>query len=594
MLRVADYIIERLVETGISDIFMVTGRGILYLSDAVAKNSDIQGISVHHEQAGAYAATAYAQMNENAGACLVSTGCGATNALTGVLCAWQDSVPCIFISGQNMLEETVRYTGLPIRTYGSQEADIISMVQSVTKYAVMVTDANEIAYELDKALYLMKNGRKGPVWIDVPLDIQNARIEPSELKRYIPSTKETDTELKKKVQHLCAELSQAKRPVILIGNGVRLAGAIKELTEVVEKLEIPVVYAPSAADIYGSGNELGIGTVGSLGGTREGNFTIQNADFILSIGCSLASVLTGDQSARFAREAKVIAVDIDEVQHQKKNVTVDELIVSDAKDFLIEMLKCNLNKVNSDWVEKCIHWKQIFPLGKEIVDKSEKVDLYYLAEKMSDFLPENAVVVCDAGFEELIIPAAVHYKKGQRCIHPAAQGAMGYALPAAIGAYKAEGRPVIAVIGDGSIMMNLQELQTIVHHGLPIKVIIINNNVYSVIRRRQRDLFRNRTIGTDSGNGVSCPDFEKVASCFGLEYERIENCGQLEEKIQDVFDKNGAVICEIECVEEQRYLHTSIGKNSKNRIVKKPLEDLSPFLDREVFYQEMVIEPVDD
>lgn len=594
MLRVADYIIERLVETGISDIFMVTGRGILYLSDAVAKNSDIQGISVHHEQAGAYAATAYAQMNENAGACLVSTGCGATNALTGVLCAWQDSVPCIFISGQNMLEETVRYTDLPIRTYGSQEADIISMVQSVTKYAVMVTDANEIAYELDKALYLMKNRRKGPVWIDVPLDIQNARIEPSELKRYIPSTKETDTELKKKVQHLCAELSQAKRPVILIGNGVRLAGAIKELTEVVEKLEIPVVYAPSAADIYGSGNKLGIGTVGSLGGTREGNFTIQNADFIFSIGCSLASVLTGDQSARFAREAKIIAVDIDEIQHQKKNVTVDELIVSDAKDFLIEMLKCNLNKVNSDWVEKCIHWKQIFPLGKEIVDISEKVDLYYLAEKMSDFLPENAVVVCDAGFEELIIPAAVHYKKGQRCIHPAAQGAMGYALPAAIGAYKAEGRPVIAVIGDGSIMMNLQELQTIVHHGLPIKVIIINNNVYSVIRRRQRDLFRNRTIGTDSGNGVSCPDFEKVASCFGLEYERIENCGQLEEKIQDVFDKNGAVICEIECVEEQRYLHTSIGKNSKNRIVKKPLEDLSPFLDREVFYQEMVIEPVDD
>lgn len=594
MLRVADYIIERLVEVGISDIFMVTGRGILYLSDAVAKNSDIQGISVHHEQAGAYAATAYAQMNENAGACLVSTGCGATNALTGVLCAWQDSVPCIFISGQNMLEETVRYTGLPIRTYGSQEADILSMVQSVTKYAVMVTDANEIAYELDKALYLMKNGRKGPVWIDVPLDIQNARIEPSELKRYIPSTKETDTELKIKVQHLCAELSQAKRPVILIGNGVRLAGAIKELTEVVEKLEIPVVYAPSAADIYGSGNKLGIGTVGSLGGTREGNFTIQNADFIFSIGCSLASVLTGDQSARFAREAKIIAVDIDEIQHQKKNVTVDELIVSDAKDFLIEMLKCNLNKVNSDWVEKCIHWKQIFPLGKEIVDISEKVDLYYLAEKMSDFLPGNAVVVCDAGFEELIIPAAVHYKKGQRCIHPAAQGAMGYALPAAIGAYKAEGRPVIAVIGDGSIMMNLQELQTIVHHGLPIKVIIINNNVYSVIRRRQRDLFRNRTIGTDSGNGVSCPDFEKVASCFGLEYERIENCGQFEEKIQDVFDKNGAVICEIECVEEQRYLHTSIGKNSKNRIVKKPLEDLSPFLDREVFYQEMVIEPVDD
>ena len=594
MLRVADYIIERLVETGISDVFMVTGRGILYLSDAVAKNSDIQGISVHHEQAGAYAAMAYAQMNENAGACLVSTGCGATNALTGVLCAWQDSVPCIFISGQNMLEETVRYTGLPIRTYGFQEADIISIVQPITKYAVMLTDASEVAYEIDKALYLMQHGRKGPVWIDVPLDIQNARIEPDELKRYQPSKKQPDEELKDKVQQVCEELEQAKRPVMLIGNGVRLASAIQELTEVVEKLEIPVVYAPSAADIYGSGNPFGIGTVGSLGGTREGNFTIQNADFILSIGCSLASVLTGDKSARFAREAKIVVVDIDEIQHQKKNVMINELIVSDAKEFLSEMLKCNLNKVNSEWLKKCLHWKQIFPLGKECVDKNERVDLYYLAEKLSDYLPDNVAVVCDAGFEELIIPAAVHYKKGQRCIHPAAQGAMGYALPAAIGAYKAEGRPVIAVIGDGSIMMNLQELQTIVHHGMPIKIIIINNNVYSVIRKRQRDLFRNRTIGTDSENGVSCPDFEKVASCFGIEYEHIENCGKLEEKLQEVISRSGAIICEIECIEEQRYLHTSIGKNSKNRIVKKPLEDLSPFLDREVFYQEMIIEPVED
>ena len=336
MLRVADYIIERLVEAGILDVFMVTGRGILYLSDAVAKNSDIQGISVHHEQAGAYAAMAYAQMNENAGACLVSTGCGATNALTGVLCAWQDSVPCIFISGQNMLEETVRYTGLPIRTYGSQEADIISIVQSITKYAVMLTDANEVAYEVDKALYLMQHGRKGPVWIDVPLDIQNARIEPDELKRYQPSTKQPDEELKDKVQQVCEELEQAKQPVMLIGNGVRLASAIQELTEVVEKLEIPVVYAPSAADIYGSGNPFGIGTVGSLGGTREGNFTIQNADFILSIGCSLASVLTGDKSARFAREAKIVVVDIDEIQHQKKNVMINELMLC----IMINELNC--------------------------------------------------------------------------------------------------------------------------------------------------------------------------------------------------------------------------------------------------------------
>lgn len=594
MLRVADYIIERLTEIDIKDIFMVTGRGILYLSDAVAKNTEIQGVSVHHEQAGAYAAMAYAQMNECAGACLVSTGCGSTNAITGTLCAWQDSVPCMFISGQNMLKETTRYTRLPIRTYGSQEADIISLIEPITKYAVMLTKAEDVAYEVDKAIYYMFEGRKGPVWLDVPLDIQNMRIEPNELKRFVPDNNSDKQEYLVedilKVQEL---FNKAKRPVVLIGNGIRLAKANHELKEFIEKLNVPLVYAPSAADTYGSGNDLSIGSVGSLGGTREGNFALQNADLVLSIGCSLATVLTGDDSHKFAREAKVVVVDIDQAQHTKVGVKIDRLIISDAKIFLLELQKQNLNQCPAEWAEKCMHWKHIFPLGKETYEDKEKVDLYYLAEKLSEKMPDDAAVVCDAGFEELIIPAAVHFKNNQRCIHPAAQGAMGYALPASMGVYLSKKKPVIAVIGDGSIMMNLQELQTIVYQKFPIKILIINNNVYSVIRKRQKDLFRTRTIGTEPENGVECPEFKKVAECFGIPYERIQNKEILDKRLNEILELEGAVICEIDCIEEQRYLHASIARNSQRRVVKRPLEDMSPFINRELFLSEMIIEPID-
>lgn len=593
MLRVADYIVERLYEQGVKDIFMVTGRGILYLTDAVARKEDLNAISVHHEQAAAYAAVAYAQKNEKIGACLTSTGCGSTNAITGVLCAWQDSVPCVFISGQNMLQETTRYTGVPIRTYGSQEADIISLVEPITKYAVMLTDAEDAAYEVDKAFYYMNEGRKGPVWIDVPLDIQNMRVEPEKLKRFSVENSDKCECQTMDIEYVRGCLSSAERPVILVGNGVRLAGAVQQLDELVQRINIPVVYAPSASDIYGSGNELGIGSVGSLGGTREGNFAVQNSDFILAIGCSLATVLTGEVPEKFARNAKLAVVDIDKVQHTKKGVEIDRLIISDAKAFLCRLLECDISKTRREWVEKCVHWKNIFPLGKEKYADEDRVDLYYLAETLSEYLTYDTAVVCDAGFEELIIPAAVHYKEKQRCIHPAAQGAMGFALPASMGVYLAQKTPVVAVVGDGSIMMNLQELQTIFHYGLPIKILVINNNVYSVIRRRQRDLFRTRTIGTNPDNGVSCPDFSKVADCFGILYKKISNNGELETGLQEVMRLNEAVLCEIDCIEEQRYLHASIARNSQRRVVKRPLEDMSPFLDREIFLNEMVIEPID-
>lgn len=590
MIRVADYIIERLYEEYVKYIFMVTGRGILYLTDALAKKDGLMGISVHHEQAAAYAAIAYAQYTERIGVCLVSTGCASTNAITGVLNAWQDGVPCVFISGQNMLKETVAYTKAPIRTYGSQENDIIPIVNSITKYAVMITKPEEIVYELDKAIYLAQNGRKGPVWIDIPLDIQNMRIEPKELKRYIYQEEIRDP-LKEDIDYIVNCLTIAQRPIVLIGNGVRSAKAIKELEKFVENIHIPLTYAHTATDVYGLNNELSIGAVGSLCGTRAGNFAVQNAELVL--GCRMSSMTTGEDQSKFAREAKVIIVNIDRDEHTKKNEKIDKLIEADVKRVLEILCKKNLKLVNDIWIDKCKHWKKIFPKCEEIYKKSKKVDMYYLSEVFSEALDTGTTFLCDAGIEELIFPSNTIFNSSMRCIHSAMQGAMGFALPASIGAWYAGSETVVAVIGDGSIMMNLQELETIRYYNLPIKIFVLNNNLYSVIRKRQKDLFRTRTIGTDSDNGVGCPEFSKVADCFGIQYIHIENSYDLKNQVKQALKCDSSVICEIECVEDQEYLRSSYTRDSKKRVVRRPIEDQAPFTAREIFLSEMVIEPID-
>lgn len=592
-MRVADYIIKRLYNEGAKHLFMITGRGILYLSDAAAKHDGLECISTHHEQAAAYAAVAYAQYNDSIGACLVSTGCGATNAITAVLCAWQDGVPCVFVSGQNMLRETSRYTGLPLRTYGQQEADIVRLVEPITKYASMITDPKQIVYELDKALYLAQTGRKGPVWIDVPLDIQNMRIEPDELEHFQPEVKTDFAPSAEDVKYVVNAWKAAKRPTLLIGSGVRSAGAIHELHQFVQRTKIPVSFAGSATDIYGAGNEFSIGAVGSIGGTRAGNFAVQNCDLLLVLGNRLSPVTTGPDFENFARAAKIIVVDIDEIEHSKNTVRIDRLIISDVKKFISVLHYEDIQKVNDEWLNKCLHWKQIFPLCEEKYKLTEKVDLHYLAECLSKTLDDDAVVLSDAGFEELIIPSTISFKKDQRCVHPASQGAMGFALPGAIGAYFASERQTVAIIGDGSVMMNLQELQTVKYHKVPLKIVIVNNNVYAVIRKRQVDLFRTRTIGTDPDNGVGCPSFSKIAECFDIPYVQIDNSSDLEAKIAAAIRTDGPVLCEVMAVEDQEYLRSSHGFNSKRRIVQRPIEDQAPFMERELLFSEMIIEPLD-
>lgn len=593
MVRVADYIFNRLYEAGVGHIFMVTGRGALFLADGVAKHTDLVGVAVHHEQAAGYAAVAYAQNNERLGACLVSTGCAGTNAVTAVLNAWQDGVPCVFVSGQNTLAETTRYSGTPLRTFGQQEADIIPIVDSITKYAVMITDPNQIVLELEKAIFLSQHGRKGPVWIDVPLDIQNMRIEPEELEQFLPEPLSNSSSIQEDLAFVSNSLSNAKRPIILVGHGVRSANAVDDLYEFINSCSVPVVYSPSAPDVYGTSNDLSIGSVGIMGCSRAGNFAVQNADLILVLGNRLSPMTTGSDYCKFGRSAEIIVVDVDPAEHSKKTVSIDKFINADAGDFLKSLRKCQIGPVSKTWQEKCINWKTIFPTCEDRFKSGDLVDLYYLSEVLSETLYDNSVVVTDSGLVELILPSNIRFKRGMRCIHPASQGSMGYALPAAVGAYFSTKQPVVVVTGDGSIMMNLQELETIRYHKLPIKVIVINNNAYAVIRKRQVDMFRRRTIGTDPSNGVSCPDFKKVADTFDLPHVLIPSMAELQGKLKEILAMDGPVLCEIMSPEDQDYITISHSRTLQNGFVRRPIEDQAPFIDRETFLSEMVIEPID-
>lgn len=590
MIRVADYVMQKLVEVGANKLFCVTGRGMLYLSDALAKCKDIEGVFVHHEQAGAYAAMAYSQISQKIGVCMVSTGCASTNAITPILCAWQDDIPMIVISGQNKLNETTRYTRLPIRTYGQQEADIVSLVKPVTKYATMIIKAEEIVFEMEKALYMAMNGRKGPVWIDIPLDIQSAQIELNKMKHFEPINKNlfvSQTDLNDVID----KLYNSKRPLILFGSGIRSANAIEELKILIKTTEIPAVYANSAVDILDSRLDLLIGCVGAMAANRAANFAIQNADLIIVLGCRMTTMITGENLNHFAREADIITIDIDKFEHKKLGNKIQKQIIVDVKCFIQTLLGQKLPKTKKEWQEKCQHYKQIFPKCEERFKQNKQVDLYHLSEILETTLDNDAICVVDAGLEELIIPTTINFKERQRCIHPVSQGAMGYALPAAMGAFLASNRQVVAIIGDGSIMMNLQELQTINHNNIPIKILVINNNCYAVIRRRQEELFR-RSIGTDFKNGVSCPDFKKVASCFGFEYKKINSTNELK-TLKDILKIPKHLICEIMAKEDQIYIHSSYRRGENGKFMQPPIEDQSPFIDRVLFKKEMIIKPIE-
>lgn len=593
-MRVVDYLMKVLYDEGAKHVFFVPGTGCMFLTDALARNKDIDAISVHHEQAAGMAAISYAKYNNELGACVVTTGCGGTNAITPLLDAWQDSVPAIFVSGQANRNQTVHNSPVKLRQMGRQEADIIALTQHITKYSVILNNPEKVVYEIGKAIYCAKEGRKGPSWIDVPMDIQSAIIDPEEQEKFVPEENKIKPSLDEHDAEKVIELlEQAERPVILAGNGIRLADAVDEFGNFVQKYKIPVTYSRLGHDLIETNNPLSVGMIGMLGASRAGNFAIQNADLVLCIGCRLSIDTTGYEYDKFAREAKIVVVDIDEIEHSKNTVSIDSFIYADARKFFEVMNEKTCNKEWIHWCNKCFHWKNHYPVCIDEYKQGDKINMYYFTDALSEVLPENATVVSDAGNTFFTVSPVIRLKKGQRSITSGCQAEMGYALPAAIGISYASQGMVIAINGDGSVMMNLQEFETLAFTQRNVKVCIMNNNGYSSIRHLQNNAFRGRQIGCDPTTGISFTNFELLAKAFGIPYMKIEGSDHLSEKIQEVLDTDGPVICEVMCVEEQPFIGVAAALNSKRKYVNRPLEDQSPWLDREDFLREMIVEPID-
>ena len=591
--RMVDYLMDRLYDAGVHHVFFVPGSGDMYLTDALARKQELTAVSMHHEQAAGMAAITYAKCNETLGACVVTTGCGGTNAITACLHAWQDNVPCVFISGQAARHQTIRNSNVPLRQKGRQEADIVSIVTPITKWAIMINEPQDSAAIIDKAIFTATTGRKGPVWLDIPLDVQSAIVDTDTMGR--SEYKEEKSIISTQdLQEIQSALTHAKRPVLLVGNGVRLSGALEAMRAFVEKAGVPVVYSRLGHDFMDADNPLYIGMIGMLGTSRAGNFAVQNADLVLCVGCRLSINTTGYEYEKFAREAKVIVVDIDAVEHQKQTVEIDKFVLSDAKAFFEQMQVISRLSIDA-WREKCAHWKEAFPTCEETRKHGERIDLYWFMQALSKVLPNNTTLVSDAGdaYYSTTSGTDLFPSRGHRSITSAAQAEMGYTLPATIGASFAQDDMVIGINGDGSVMMNIQDMVTLAFHNRNIKLFIINNNGYSCIRMMQNGAFRGRIIGCDPETGLGLPNFENVIKAFGLQYARIEGSENLSQKIADVLAMDGCVVCEVMCETEQEILMVTTAMNSKRRMVMRPLEDQAPFLDRDVFNSEMIIEPLD-
>jgi len=580
-LRVADYIAKYIEEElGVSHVFLLTGGGNMYLTDAVLKNKNLTAICNHHEQACAMAAVGYTKQTGKHGVVMPTTGCAGTNTITGLLDAWQDSHPCFFISGQVNTNQTCYKSNAKLRKFGTQEANILEIVKPITKAAWMVDDPNDIRYLLEKAHYESVNGRPGPVWLDIPLDVQGKFVDEDKLKRYIPKKKQT--------KNTPYTFPKTRRPVILAGNGVRLANAEEELKRFSEDYNIPVVSTYMGTDLLGDHHPNFIGRVG-VKGDRAGNFALQNADLILSLGCSLSIPVTGYNYDHFGREARLVVVDIDPEEHKKDTVRIDDFVESDVKAFL----KNSFVEGSLSWLDKCRDWKTSWTYTTKN-KPSDPVDLYYFTKVLSSLLPEKASVIGDAGSAFYVPCQSMSLKPPQRLIVPGAQAEMGFTIPAAIGV--SVGSPeslVVGITGDGSFQFNLQELQTIKHHNLPIKLFVWNNNGYLSIRKTQDRFFNGDYIGTSPESGVSLPPVEGIATAYSIAYTCIDKTEDCQSIIENVLSYEGPIICEVMCDDAQEVLPTiSSMKKEDGTIIGRPLEDMHPLLPRKEFYEEMVVRPI--
>ena len=610
--RLADYVADFLVSKGITDCFTVTGGGAMHLNDALGHKEGLKCTYNHHEQGSAIAAEAYARLNNKIAALCVTTGPGGTNAITGVVGGWLDSIPMLVLSGQVRYDTTARYNeqftdGLHLRAVGDQEFDITKAVGCMCKYAVMIEDPKKIRYALEKGFHLAVTGRPGPVWIDIPVNYQGCMIETDELEGYDPA--EDDKELpepvaEELVSSVLEKIRNAKRPVLYAGNGIRLSGGYDEFRQAVELLGIPVCTYWDAIDLIETEHPLYCGRGGNMG-DRPGNFAVQNADLILAVGNRLPIRVVGYNWKTWAREAEVIMVDVDAAELKKPTIHVEVPIHADAKDFFLKVIHLLEGKEapvfrGKEWITICQNWKKDYPvvLQRHWEEKDGFANAYAAFDYISRSLPENSLTVtsngtcCVAGHQTWFI------KKGSRFFNNNAIASMGYGLPAAIGACVANDRQTtICLEGDGSIMMNLQELQTMVTNRLPIKVFLINNDGYHSIRQTQNNLFKDRCkvgIGPES-NDLSFPDFRKIAEAFGIPYYEAHSNEEMKTVVDAVLVENGFAFCEIFVSTQQIFEPKSATKRLEDgTLVSPPLEDLAPFLSREELMKNMYITPIEE
>ena len=600
-IKVADYLAKRIAEAGVRHVFMISGGGAMHLNDAIGRNKDLEYVCNHHEQACAIAVEGYSRTTGNLGVAVVTSGPGGTNTLTGVLGLWLDSIPGMFISGQIKYGTTVESTGLPLRQLGDQEANIIAIVRSITKYAVMVRDPNSIRYHFEKALYLARNGRPGPVWLDIPLDVQATIIDEDELLPYSLAEDRICFDLetvKAQAAIIIERIRAAERPVFLAGNGIRLAGAMDLFHEVIDLLGVPEQTGMGGNDVIHSDHPLFFGRP-SVTGDRSSNFIIQNADVLLTIGVRLGVRTVSYLFKAFARAAYKIIVDIDPAELKKPTIFPDMPVHCDAKSLLEEMarqLRGSPLSHKENWIEWCRERRRRYPSATlEWRAQKDYVNSFHFVDVLSGELSSSDVIVLANGAANTCTFQAIKLKKGQRLFTNTGCAAMGYDLPAAIGACFANDRKqVICIAGDGSIQMNLQELQTIVHHKLPIKIFLLNNNGYTSIRLTQDAYFPGGYVAADPSSGVTFPNIQKICAAYGIQSNQAANHEELLEKIRQTLAVPGPALCEIMMAPDQ-LLYPKLASEVKpdGTMISKPLEDMYPFLDRAEFLENMLIEPWD-
>ena len=603
-IRLADYIAETLVAHGVRDVFLITGGGAMHLNDAIARCEELNYICCHHEQACAMAAESYARLSGKMAALNVTTGPGGINALNGVFGAFTDSIPLVVVSGQVKRETCMAFhEGLDVRQLVDKEAEIVEMARPISTDSALLRAPEDVRYELEKCLFLATHERPGPTWLDVPVDIQGAFVETDDLRAFDPDEVRSNSHvlredaLETAVARTLEKLALAQRPVILAGHGVRMSGAQDELLAFAEKLEIPVTAAWDAADLVPNDHACYAGRPGTVG-ERAGNFAVQNSDVCLVVGCRLNVRQVSYAWDFFARDAEIIQIDIDARELDKPLVRPDDGIAADAREFLLEALRQSDNAPTHaeyrDWCRERV--RRFSPVSDEQRNRESQVSGYHFVEVLGEELKADDVVVTANAAASVMMMQAARVRRGQRILANSGSASMGWDLPAAIGASVARnGKRVVCLAGDGSIMMNLQELQTIAHHGWPVKIFVWNNGVYLSMRTTQDAFFGGERIGEGRASGVSTPDFVRVAEAFGISSSRIETTENLATKIRAVLESDGPHLCEIIMPSDELMLpKTSSLRLPDGRMISKPLEDMFPFLPRDEFRDNMIIDPLEE